>query len=70
MYVLHEYDNLIDSILTSGKQTTNRTGMDTLSLFGTQCRYDIHTDFPLLTRRKYAYKSIFAELIWMLSRIN
>lgn len=41
--------------------------MDTLSLFGVQCRYDIHTDFPLVTRRKYAYKSIFAELLWMLS---
>lgn len=25
MYVMHEYDNLIDDILTNGKLTTNRT---------------------------------------------
>jgi thymidylate synthase len=67
MYILQDYDDILEDIITNGFLTTNRTGVDTLTLFGTQGRYKIDEYFPLPTKRKYAYKSIFAELLWMIS---
>ena len=67
MYILKEYDLALENIINNGIRKPNRTGVDTLSLFGIQCRYKIDEFFPIPTKRKYAYKSIFAELLWMLS---
>ena len=67
MYILQDYDKNLKRILEEGMRKPNRTGVDTLSLFGLQGRYRIDQYFPLPTKRKYAYKSIFAELLWMLS---
>lgn len=66
-YILKEYDIILEKILNEGVRKTNRTGTDTLSIFGTQCRYRIDKYFPIPTKRKAFYKSIFAELLWMLS---
>jgi thymidylate synthase len=66
-YLLKEYDYALQDILDKGIERPNRTGENTLSLFGIQCKYDISEHFPIPTKRKYAYKSIFAELLWMLS---
>lgn len=67
MYILQDYDKTLEKILTDGIRKSTRTGIDTLSLFGVQCRYRIDEFFPLPTKRKIFYKSIFAELLWMLS---
>jgi thymidylate synthase len=67
MYILQDYDDALENILKNGFRTTNRTGIDTLTLFGLQTRYKIDEFFPIPTKRKYVYKSIFAELLWMLS---
>lgn len=67
MYILKDYDKTLEKILNEGIKRPNRTGIDTLSLFGTQCRYRIDQFFPTSTKRKSFYKSIFAELLWMLS---
>lgn len=66
MYILEPYDDLLKDILRSGIRKNNRTGVDTIAIHGTQSRYDISQFFPLPTRRKYPYKSIFGELLWML----
>jgi len=66
-YILDEYDDLLERILKKGKLRKNRTGVDSLAIFGTQIRINISECFPLPTRRKIAYKSSFAELLWMLS---
>lgn len=66
-YILEEYDQALETILTKGSKQKNRTGIDTLSIFGMQCRYKINERFPLLTGRKIWPKAIFAELIWFLS---
>jgi thymidylate synthase len=66
-YILHEYDKSLEYILRNGVRKTNRTSVDTLSVFGMQTRYNISTNFPILTKRKMFYKSIFAELLWVLS---
>lgn len=66
-YLLKDYDKNLQLILENGIRKPNRTGVETLSLFGLQSRYKIDEHFPLPTKRKYAYRSIFAELLWMLS---
>jgi len=66
-YILKDYDDALEKIITTGIRKANRTGIDTLSCFGVSCRYRIDEFFPLPTKRKAFYKSIFSELLWMLS---
>jgi thymidylate synthase len=58
-----QYQELLKHILAVGKRRPNRTGIDTISTFGYQNRYDISNSFPLLTTKKVFYKSVFHELI-------
>lgn len=66
-YILQPYDDALREILEDGVRTKNRTGVDTLTIIGMQKKYDISQHFPVLTKRKIWPKSIFAELLWMLS---
>lgn len=67
MYILKDYDKTLKKIYKYGDDNQTRTGIVCRSLTGVQCTYDISEHFPLPTVRKYAYKSIFSELLWMLS---
>jgi thymidylate synthase len=58
-----QYLELLNHIVKTGKNKHNRTGIDTISTFGYQNRYDISEFFPLLTTKKVFYKGIFHELI-------
>lgn len=60
------YNNLLRHILDTGTKSEDRTGTGTLSVFGTQSRYDLSKGFPLLTTKKVHVKSIIAELLWFL----
>lgn len=60
-----EYFRLLDLILTKGKRKKNRTGTDTIGVFGAQARFDLST-FPLLTTKRMAIKSITHELLWFI----
>lgn len=66
-YILKPYDDVLEKILNEGDDNPTRTGIICRSLTGVQCHYDISEYFPIPTRRYYAYKSIFKELLWMLS---
>lgn len=67
MYLLNDYDAALKNIFENGEIIPSRTGIDNKVIFGIQCRYDISGYFPIPTKRKYYYKSIMAELLWMLS---
>lgn len=64
---MKQYQELMQQILEYGTQTANRTGIDTLSLFGEQIRFDLREGFPLVTTKKTHMHSIIHELLWMLS---
>jgi thymidylate synthase len=61
-----EYAKLADLILSEGVESEDRTGTGTYSVFGTQSRYDLSKEFPLLTTKKLFWKGIIEELLWML----
>ena len=62
----HDYLKLLNDILTTGVEKSDRTGTGTISVFGRQLRHDMSLGFPLLTTKKMAWKSIVTELLWFL----
>lgn len=64
---MKQYHDLLKYVLKNGKQRHNRTGIDTISTFGYQMRFNLDDGFPLLTTKKIFYKSIIHELIWFLN---
>lgn len=63
---MQSYLKLLDYILQNGVIKENRTGVDTLSVFAYQMRFDLQAGFPLLTTKKLHIKSIVHELLWFL----
>ena len=64
---MKQYLDLLRRIRETGVQKTDRTGVGTLSIFGSQSRYDLSEGFPLLTTKKVHLKSIIYELLWFIS---
>ncbi len=60
------YLDLMRKILDEGVERSDRTGVGTRSLFGTQMRFDLGAGFPLLTTKKVFTKGIIYELLWFL----
>jgi thymidylate synthase len=63
---MKQYLELIDAVLDHGHVRGDRTGTGTISIFGTQSRYDLAEGFPLCTTKKVNFKPVVEELLWML----
>ena len=61
-----DYQSLLQDILDSGMEKSDRTGTSTLSVFGRQIRHKMSEGFPLLTTKKMYWKGIVTELLWFL----
>ena len=60
------YHDLLKDVLKNGEKTPNRTGIETLSVFGRQARYDLREGFPAITTKKLYMKAVVHELLWFL----
>lgn len=61
-----EYLKILEEILDSGVEKSNRTKIDTINLFGRSIRHNYQSGFPLLTTKKLFVKGILVELLWFL----
>lgn len=64
---MRTYLDLLQHILTHGRRRPNRTGVDTIGVFGYQARFDLRAGFPLLTTKKMFFRGVAEELFWFLS---
>lgn len=62
----HVYKNLLRKIVDENQARPNRTGIDTISIFGEQLTFDIEHNVPLLTSKRVAWKSCIEELLWFM----
>ncbi len=61
------YLDLCHNVLEYGERQPNRTGVDSISLFGLQYKYDLLRGFPLLTTKKINFDLVKDELFWFLN---
>jgi thymidylate synthase len=61
-----EYLNALKTILETGEERPDRTGVGTLSVFGLQMRFDLAKGFPAITTKKLAWKACVSELLWFI----
>ncbi|AMB17039.1 thymidylate synthase [Macropodid alphaherpesvirus 1] len=59
-----QYLYQVARILREGYRKGDRTGTGTLSVFGTQARYNLRGEFPLLTTKRVYWKGVVEELLW------
>lgn len=63
---MEQYLNLCKYILENGVKKEDRTNIGTLSIFGTQTRYNLEDGFPILTTKKVNFSAILHELLWFI----
>jgi thymidylate synthase len=63
---MKEYLTALEYILENGKDRDDRTGVGTRGVFGYQMRFDLRNEFPAVTTKKLAWKSVVSELLWFL----
>lgn len=60
------YLNALQEVLDKGTVKSDRTGTGTISYFGMQQRYNLSENFPAVTTKKLAWKSVVSELLWFI----
>lgn len=63
---MKQYLEALEYILENGKDRSDRTGVGTRGVFGYQMRFDLRNEFPAVTTKKLAWKSVVSELLWFL----
>lgn len=62
-----QYLDTIRRIIDTGDKRVDRTGVGTLSIFGTQMRYSLRDNvLPLLTTKRVFFRGVAEELLWFI----
>jgi len=61
-----EYLRVCRLVLEKGQKKKDRTGIGTISYFGTKMEFDLKQGFPLLTTKKVSFRLIIHELLWFI----
>lgn len=61
------YLDRLSDVLETGQERPDRTGVGTLSKFGTMMEFDISENIPALTTKRLFYITCIKELIWFWS---
>lgn len=64
------YERLLRQVVLEGELTHDRTGVGTLSTFGTRMEFNLQDGFPLVTTKKVFLRGIIAELLWFIAGDN
>lgn len=67
IYSEYQYLDIMRRIMQDGLDRPDRTGTGTLSLFGTQQKYDLSREFPMTTTKRISLRWIFEELMLYIS---
>lgn len=63
----NQYLALVETVLEYGVLKPNRTGQDSISIFGAQMRFDLRDGtIPLLTTKKMFTRGVIREILWYL----
>lgn len=60
------YQNALRTILETGEERPDRTGVGTIGVFGLQMRFDLSQGFPAITTKKLAWRAVVSELLWFI----
>jgi thymidylate synthase len=64
----YQYLDLLEHLLEKGDRRIDRTGVGTLSTFGTLMRFDISDGtFPVFTTKRTYWKTAVKEMLWFLT---
>jgi thymidylate synthase len=64
---MHQYHDLLERILAYGVKKHDRTGIDTLAVFGHQMRFNLARGFPLTTTQLLPFRWVVHELLRFLA---
>jgi thymidylate synthase len=63
-----QYLNLVKYVMKNGERKIDRTGVGTLSVFGSMMRFDLSDGtVPLLTTKRIYWKTAAKEMLWFLT---
>ena len=60
---MKSYLDLVAHVLENGTRKNNRTGTDTIMVFGYHYKVNLKDGFPLITTKKVYFKSVVHELL-------
>lgn len=67
---MQQLHTCLQQILDYGVESSDRTGVGTISMFGMRMEFDISNSFPAITTKKLMWKAVVSELLWFLEGSN